>query len=239
MGISDIWDGVKAKIQLSSQNIPKHVAIAIDGCEEYAEKSNLQLKDVYTTKFLNIKNLIKIGVKLNIPIMTFGMEPLKTKEEEANCLAEFFNLLLAWEFIAENQIKVSVLGKWYDLPDRVIEPIKKVIANTKDYDKFFLNLCINYDGQQEIVDACKLVAQQVKLDKIAPESIDKAVVKENIYASYFLPPDLMIKTGKSRKLNGLLLWDSVHSKVYFSEVLWPEFGKEDFLKSIAFYQSSS
>ncbi len=239
MGISDIWDGVKAKMQLSSQNIPKHVAIAIEGCEEYAEKSNIPLKDVYATKFLNIKNIIKIGIKLNIPILTFGIESLKSKEDEINCLAEFFSLLLAWTFIEENQIKVSVLGKWYDLPDRVIGPIKKILANTKDYDKFFLNLCINYDGQQEIVDACKLIAQQVKLDKIAPESIDKAIVKENIYASYFLPPDLLVKTGKSKKLNGLLLWDSANSKIYFSDMLWPEFGKEDFLKSIVFYQSSS
>lgn len=239
MGISDIWDGVKTKIQLSSQNIPKHVAIAIDGCEEYAEKNNVQLKEVYATKFLNIKNLIKIGVKLNIPILTFGMESLKSKEEEANCLAEFFNLLVGWDFIEQNQIKVSVLGKWYDLPDRVIEPIKKILTNTKDYDKFFLNLCINYDGQQEIVDACRLIAQQVKLDKIAPESIDKAAVKDKIYASYFLPPDIIIKTGNNKALNGFLLWDSAQSKIHFTEVLWPDFGKEDFLKAIVFYQSNS
>jgi undecaprenyl diphosphate synthase len=165
------------------------------------------------------------------------MEQLSSKEDETDCLTEFFNLLLGWSFIQENQIKVSILGKWYDLPMRVVEPIKKLIADTKDYDKYFLNLCINYDGREEIVDACKLIAKQVKLDKVAAENIDKALIKENIYASYFLPPDLMIKTGKKKTLNGFLLWDSTNAKVYFSEVLWPEFGKEDFIKSVVFYQS--
>lgn len=238
MGIIDIWDGVKTKIQLSSQNIPKHVAISIDGCEEYAETKKKDLKEVYKTKFLNIKNAIKVGVKLNIPILTFGLEPLSSKEDETDCLVEFFQLLLGWDFIEQNQIKVSVIGKWYDLPMRVIEPIKKIIANTKDYDKYFLNLCINYDGQQEIVDACKLIAKQIKMDKITPDNVDKALIKENIYASYFLPPDLFIKTGKNKHLNGFLLWDSPKAKIHFTDVLWPDFGKEDFLKSIVYYQSN-
>lgn len=238
MGIIDLWEGVKSKIQISSQNLPKHIAVVIDGCEEYASDKNQPLSDVYKTEFLNIKNAIKVGTKLNIPIMTFFSRTKGIPEEEIDQLVEFFELLLKWNLIHENQIKISVLGKWYKLPDRLIEPIKKVISETKDYDKFFINFCIQYDGQEEIVDACRLIAQQLKLNKITPEGIDKALIKENIYSSYFLPPDLMIVSGKKKTTNGLLLWDSKNTKIHFSDALWPDFGKDDFLKAIVFYQSN-
>ena len=151
-------------------------------------------------------------------------------------LLEFFQLILNWDLIKQNQIKVSILGKWYSLPLRLIEAIKTIIAETKDYDKFFLNFCINYDGQEEITDACRLIAKQVKDEKIDALAIDKALIKENIYASYFLPPDLIIITGTKRSTGGLLLWDSPNSKIFFSEKLWPEFENQDFIKALEYYQ---
>lgn len=238
MGIINLWEGVKSKIQLSSQNMPKHVAVIVDGCEECAQKNKTPLEEIYKTEFLNIKNAIKVGTKLNIPIMTFFSRTTKPAEEETDQLVEFFNLLLNWDLIHQNQIKISVLGKWYSLPDRLIEPIKKVISQTKDYDKHFVNFCIQYDGQEEIVDACRLIAQQVKLEKITPDSIDKSLLKENIYASYFLPPSLVIVTGREKTTGGLLLWDSPEAKIHFTGIDWPDFGKEDFLKSLVFYQSN-
>ena len=86
---------------------------------------------------------------------------------------------------------------------------KQVIESTKDYDFFFTNFCINYSGHDEIVDACRLIARQVKAGKIDPNSISRETIKENLYSSYFIPPDLIIKNGKAT-ISGLLLWDSVN-----------------------------
>jgi undecaprenyl diphosphate synthase len=235
VGITSIMQEVKDKITLSSKKIPKHIAIVVDGCEEYAENNKKTLDEVYETEFLNIKNIIKISTKLDIPIITFHSRS-KVSETEVDHLIKFFELILNWDFIKENQVKISVLGKWYDLPERLLEPIKKIISETKEYDKFFVNFCINYSGKEEIVDACKLIAQQVKLDKITADKIDKSMIKENIYSSYFLPPDLMIITGNKKTTGGLLLWDSSETKMYFSGVLWPDFGKDNFLKSIQAFQ---
>ncbi len=238
MGIINLWEGAISKIQISSHNLPKHIAILVDGCEEFAEKKQQPIQEVYKTQFLNIKNAVKVGIKLKIPLMTFFSRSTKPADEEIDQLVDFFNLLLKWDLIHENQVKISVLGKWYGLPDRLIEPIKKIISNTKDYDKHFVNFCIQYTGQEEIVDACKLIAQQLKLDKITPEGINTALIKENLYSSYFLPPDLMIISGKKKTTGGLLLWDSPNTKIYFTDTLWPDFGKEDLLKSIVFYQNN-
>ncbi|MBN2111810.1 di-trans,poly-cis-decaprenylcistransferase [Candidatus Woesearchaeota archaeon] len=227
--------------KIDRHNLPHHVALSVEGCREFSAKNNIPYEEITRQKFFNVKNIIRTCVKLGIPLFTFYIFPSSLKDESeiisvVDGLVDFFEDLKKWDFVKENQIKVSVLGKWYDLPGRLVEPIKETIQDTKDYDKFFLNLCINYDGQEEIVDAARLIARQVKSGRLDPESISKSDIKENIYASYFLPPELIIKTGTSRKIDGFLLWDSVNSKIYFSNKPWPDFGKLEFLKALEFFQ---
>lgn len=225
MGLRNIFS-FSEKIRISSQNLPKHIAISIE--HQGAEDPEIVKK----AKIANIKSILKILTKLNIPIIT-----LNFPGKEADFFTALFQDLYEWMFINENQVKISVIGKWYDLPSKCIDEIKSVLNLTKDYDRFFLNLCINYDGQEEIVDACKLIAMQVKGDKLDPDKIDKSVIKENLYSSYFLPPNLVITTGTSNQLKGFLLWDSAHSKVYFSNKNWLDFTRSDLLEGIRHYQS--
>ncbi|MBD3361213.1 di-trans,poly-cis-decaprenylcistransferase [Candidatus Woesearchaeota archaeon] len=215
----------------TGKKTPKHIAILVDGCEEYSAQHQKEMNEVYEKEFSNIKKTIQTAAELDIPILTFHSRK-KINETEIDHMIKFFENLLDWELIKKNQIKISVLGKWYDLPERLLEPIKKIITETKEYDKFFVNFCINYSGKEEIVDACKLIAQQVKLDKITADKIDASLIKENIYSSYFLPPNLLIITGTKKTTGGMLLWDSSETIIHFSGKLWPEFGKEDFLRAI-------
>ena len=99
-----------------------------------------------------------------------------------------------------------------------------------------MNFCINYSGQEEIVDAIKLVARQVKADKLDVDAITSSVVKENIYSSYFLPPDLMIVNGARRSTNGLLLWDSSLSQIYYTNKMFPDFDRTEFMDAIKEFQ---
>jgi undecaprenyl diphosphate synthase len=115
----------------------------------------------------------------------------------------------------------------------MIESIKKIIDSTKDYDNYFVNFCINYDGQEEIVDACKMVARRVKLGKIEVDSITKETIKDDLYSSYFLPPDFIFVTGKKRSVSGFLLWDSVNSEIVFTNRLFPELTVKDIEKGIS------
>lgn len=231
----------KETVNIDNDRVPRHVALSVEGCREFGIKNNLSPEEIKKKKFFNIKNIVRTCVKLGVPIFTFYIFPSSRKDEEdisevIDSLVEFFEEISRWKFIEESQIKVAVLGKWYDLPGRVVEPIKGVLDRTKDFDRFFFNLCINYDGQDEIVDAARMIARQVKAGKLDPESISKADIKENIYASYFLPPELIIKTGTSKKLDGILLWDSANAKIYFSKKQWPDFGRIEFLKAVEFFQ---
>ncbi len=225
----DEKDGVKVKAN--------HVAITTDGVISWSRDNKKSLEDAYAKCNLVIKSTIKTQVKLKIPVLTiyllpFGMTNLELFSIKVDALVKLLNELKESEFIHKDKIKISAFGKWYDLPGRVVEPLKEVLESTKDYDNFFVNLCINYNGQEEIVDACKILAMQVKTGKIDLESINKKNIKTNIYASDFLPPDLIIKNGMKQKIRGLLLWDSIDSSLYFTKKTWPEFGKDDFGKAV-------
>ena len=132
-------------------------------------------------------------------------------------------LSLDQNFFHIHRIKIAFIGKWYSLPENLVSVMKKLMEDTKEYDNFFLNFCMNYDGKQEIVDACKLITIQVKSEKLESENINEGVIKENIANSYFLPPDLIVFT-EGNKTNSFLLWDSCNSRVLFFEKPLREFG---------------
>ncbi|MEM4282459.1 MAG: undecaprenyl diphosphate synthase family protein [Candidatus Woesearchaeota archaeon] len=223
-GVSESVTGLKEKIKLAFNSIPKHVAFDIeDGLGEAKA----------------LKELIFSASKLRIPVMTFNLLKSNHTSQQIDTLVEVLSELLQWQYLQENQFKVSVLGRWYNLPARLVEKIKELVAATKDYDKFFLNLCINYDGQEEIVEACKLIAKQVELGRISPEGITNGTIKEHLWTSYFIPPELIIKVGKAQSLDGFLLWDSAGARIFFANKPFGEFTKEDFLKAIEWTQKQN
>jgi len=234
-----ITDILKAreKIHIIKADMPRHIAITME-----KELKGINLEDTYNKRTNLIKDLLNIQIKLNIPIITIFLLSSNAKNSEnfsflMDDLAKFFNEIISHKKIHTEQIKVSVLGKWYDLPERVLNSIKRIIESTKDYDKFFLNFCVNYDGHEEIVDACRIIARQIKSEKIDPESINKQLIKENLYSSYFISPDLIIENNK--EFSGLLLWDSKNSMIVSTGKQWPEFTKSDLFKAIEAFQNKN
>ena len=214
--------------------MPKHIAISLDDVSEWCRKSDVPIKDACARYFWLLGDLLKTQVKLNIPILSIYLLPENAEKTDyylafLEFMGEFFNELQNKPFISEQKIKISVFGKWYNLPGKVVESLKKAIEETKEYDSFFANFCINYDGKEEIVDACKLVSKQVQLGKLDPGMITREIIKENIYSSYFLPPDLILIYGE-RNLSGLLLWDSANSRIEFADKSFMEFKEEDIEK---------
>src|SRR3989338_9033473 len=183
--------------------LPRHIAIVTKGKHVYAEKHSKPIQQVYDKSNLIILSTIKEIVRLNIPIATFYLLSTRAKElpnfsDVTDSLADFFSSLCENNLVVNNKIKISFIGKWYDFPGKLVNSIKRVIDKTKDYDSFFVNFCINYDGQQEIVDAVKLIAMQIRAGKLDPDLITKETIKENTYSSYFMPHDLIIINGSKR-----------------------------------------
>ena len=210
--------------------MPRHVAISLDDIFDWCRRNNTEISDGCNRYFDLLTRLLEQQVKSKIPIFTIYLLPDSEPSDDylvfSDCMADFFYELANKPFISGHKIKVSIFGKWYKLPGKAVESLKKIIEDTRDYDNFFVNFCVNYDGQEEIADACRLIAKQVELGKIDAEMIIKDTIKENIYSSYFLAPDLILIYGE-RKLNGLLLWDSVKSSIVFADKSFMEFEESD------------
>ena len=215
------------EITLSPNPLPTHVAITFASPEPVQAETTVR----------NVIELMTLVTGLKIPMLTLHFPSTKT-DHEVNTVLTLFTALMHEPMLDQNQIKISVLGKWYELPDRALEPIKHVISSTSDYDAHFVNICVNYDGQEDIVDGAKLLAKHVQLGKLVPEQISKATLKEAMLTSTLLPPQLIIYPHPNKTTTNVLLWDSVGARIHFSEVPWKEFGKQAFMQSLAYYQQN-
>ena len=113
--------------------------------------------------------------------------------------------------------------------------IKDAEKSTEKYDKRLINIAMGYDGRVEIVDAFKKIAAKVKSGEINPEDIDENMINENLYTAGLEDPNLVIRTSGEERLSGFLLWQSSYSELYFTDSLWPELRKVDFLRAIRSY----
>jgi len=180
----------------------KHLALSIT-------QGNITLRAAVVQSFSDY------AINASIPILSFYVLQLD-KGHDLDVIESLTSLLsgLDQNFFHIHQVKISFIGQWYSLPDSLVELMKQLMESTKDYDQFFLNFCVNYDGKEELVAACKLIALQIQSGKLSAEHVDETVVKENTYNSYFLPPDVMVFT-EGQKTNSFLLWDSFQARMLF------------------------
>ncbi|HLC46720.1 MAG TPA: undecaprenyl diphosphate synthase family protein [Candidatus Nanoarchaeia archaeon] len=221
--------------------IPQHIGLTIGKHSDYCSQHRISDEHKYKLMFFKMLDILALQAKYGISIISVHALTIKVKESDnysivMDALVEFFTALRASPILARSKVKVSILGKWYDFPGRVVEPIKTVLQETKDNDRLFFNICLNYDGQEEIVDACSLISRKVQAGKLAIESISKETIKDSIYSSYFLPPDILISTGNERSTNGFLLWDSTQCQVYFCARHWMEFGEKEIVEAMKEWQ---
>ena len=215
----------------------QHVAFLLKGHKEWS-KGRYSAHDLYAKVFAHTKDILHWQVKFHIPIVTINLLSDQVLEHESFgdivlALADYCDSLLRDEFVFSQKVKISIFGKWYDLPSKVVERVKQVIDETKDFDQYFFNICIHYNCKQELVDAAKIVALKVLSGRLTMNSINEDTIKDTIYSSSFLPPDIIIKTGNTHRLYGFMMWDATHAHIHFSHKPWLGFTEKDLQKAIA------
>ncbi len=159
-----------------------------------------------------ISSIVKSQIEKDITILSIEIRDIPKER-----LKELLTYYIKQSYLDQNKIKISFIGKWYDLPGELVSIIKEHLTNTKEYTSFFLNFVVNYDGQQEIVDACKILCRQIIGEKIDVDNITKEQIKDNLYTSYFIPPEIIISDNSEKKISGFFLWDSYYSEIKFVE----------------------
>lgn len=224
------------------ENVPCHVAVIMDGNGRWAKKRNLPKMAGHRQGMVSMKEIIKHASALGIKYLTvyaFSTENWKRSNEEVKGI---FNLLVSFvdkelRELHKNNVKVNILGDYLKLPGDAIERIEKTLSTTKDNTGLVFNIALNYGGRRDILEALKAVLQDMKTEALKEDGIDEEYFKKMLSTGRLnIPdPDLIIRTSGEMRLSNFLLWESAYAELVFSQVLWPDFTKEDFDKCIREY----
>ncbi len=231
--------------EIKRKPIPQHIAIIMDGNRRYALKEGFPPYKGHELGKDKLEDVIEwcheIGVKI-LTVFAFSTDNFKRDKREVEHLMNLFEKdlrrLANDERTHKNRVRVKVIGQIELLPENVRKAAEEVMEKTKNYDRYYFNIAIGYGGREEIVEAMKKIAYDVKNGKIKPEDINKELLSSYLYTSHLpIPdPDLVLRTSGEERISNFLLWQLAYSELYFTDVYWPALKKLDFLKAIQSYQ---
>jgi short-chain Z-isoprenyl diphosphate synthase len=234
--------------QVRAFPIPSHIALILDGNRRFGRQNNLSHpNDIYMAGANKLDDLLDWCMELAVPAITlwvFSTENRKRRPEEVTGIlgaveTKLRSLACDHQFHSR-QIRVRAVGRLELLPASTLDVVRTAEAVTKDYRGMQLTIAAAYGGREEIVDAVRgflreQLAQSRSLDE-AIELVTPEAIAGSLYAPDLPDPDLIIRTSGEIRLSGFLLWQSVSSEFYFTDVYWPAFRRTDFLRAVRAFQ---
>ncbi|MGC8656392.1 MAG: polyprenyl diphosphate synthase [Thermoplasmata archaeon] len=231
------------KNKIMQSNMPKHMAIIMDGNRRFANMLNISIHEGHLKGKDKLEEVLNWCLEFDIKILTIyalSSENLKRNANELNDLMtlfkENFYKLAEDERVHKYGIKLMVIGNINVLPKDVQKAINYALEKTNNYSNYLYNIAISYGGRQEIVEAIKKIAMSVKEGKLNVDEINENTVKNFLYTSNLPDPDIILRTSGEERISNFLLWQMAYSELYFIDVYWPEFSKLDFMRAIYEYQ---
>lgn len=227
-----------AKKTIDLNNLPKHIAIIMDGNRRWAKKHNLPDGDGHKAGSENLQKIVEycrdIGIK-NLTVYALSTENWRKRSPRE--VKGLFQLLIKIvrekaDQYRKSGIKFFVLGNFQAFPFKVKEAIKKIVKMAVIDEKIQFNIALNYGGRDEIVTAIKNIVK----DKIPENKIDEKLVSDYLYTKDLPDPDLVIRPGGEFRLSNFLLWQMSYAELYFTDILWPDFNQKEMEKVILWYQ---
>ena len=222
-------------------HLPNHVAIIMDGNGRWAKKIGKKRAFGHENGTKSVRDCIdqslRLGIK-NLTLYVFSTENWNRPKFEVNALMDLLVYSLENERVnlIENGIKLNVIGELETLKDKAKTKLKSIISETKSNKKLNLNLAISYGSKQEIVNVIREISNKVKNNIISSKNIDENIINEHLYTRNLPNVDLLIRTGGEKRVSNFLLWQIAYAEMYFTDLLWPDFKKEDFIDALDDYQ---
>ena len=230
------------KIVLDKDNIPKHIAIIMDGNGRWAKKRKLPRTVGHKAGVETIRRVIKeahiLGVKY-LTLYAFSTENWKRPDDEVSALMKLLVEYLRSELaeLNRNGVVIKVLGDITKLPKEAQMEVLNAIEITKNNTGVVLNIAFNYGGRDEIIRAVKLVSKEVENGNISIEDINEEIFEKYLYTSNTPDPDLIIRPSGEQRISNFLLWQCAYSEFWYSNVNWPDFSERDLQQAIYDYQN--
>lgn len=228
--------------EIDYTKLPQHVAITMDGNGRWAKsKGNIRLFG-HQQGVSTVNDIVSIAAEIGIKYLTlytFSTENWNRPKDEVSGLMDL--LIKATkkyiDKLISNNIKLSVIGDFSELPGSVKESLQYVIDKTAANTGMNLILAISYSGRWEITEMAKRIASQSLNGSLKPEDITSETIQNNLCTTNIPDPELLIRTSGEYRISNFLLWQIAYTELYFTDVLWPDFTKEEFLKAIKDFQT--
>jgi len=228
--------------RIDKDKLPSHIAVIMDGNGRWAKKNALRRIAGHRKGADAVRNTVRTCREIGIQYLTlyaFSVENWRRPADEIDALMSLLEEFLISELkeMLDNNIRLVAIGNVNALYERVKKILYKTIEQTSKNSGMTLNLALSYGGRDEIVEAVKKILRDSEAGEIIKEDMTKEIFSKYLYTADMPDPDLLIRTSGEYRLSNFLLWQSAYTELYFVDVLWPDFSRENLIQIIADYES--
>ncbi|QNK79173.1 MULTISPECIES: isoprenyl transferase [Winogradskyella] len=230
------------KEQINIEKLPSHIAIIMDGNGRWAKQKGLLRVIGHENGTKSVRETVETSAELgikNLTLYAFSTENWNRPKLEVQTLMKLLVKSLKKEIktLQDNNIKLNAIGCLNDLPKKAHLELLDVIDKTKNNTNMTLTLALSYGSREEIVNVVKELSVKVKNNIISTESIDESIINKHLYTQNLPDVDLLIRTSGEQRISNFLLWQIAYAELYFTDILWPDFKKENLYEAIINYQN--
>ncbi len=226
---------------IDQTRLPRHIAIIMDGNGRWAVKRNKPRLFGHKAGADSVRNIVEIARELGIEFLTlyaFSSENWNRPEQEVSGLMSILRNYLSGELsrMLKNNIRLRCVGDIDRLPESTRLQLQDTISRTANNSELTLNLALSYGSRDELTRATQHLARRCAQGELRPEDITAKHIEEHLYTTGTPDPDLLIRTGGESRLSNFLLWQASYSEIYFTDIMWPDFRRKEFIDAISDFQ---
>ena len=230
--------------ELDVASIPEHIAVIMDGNGRWAKKRMMNRLRGHNAGIEAVRETIRCASDLGVRYLTiysFSTENWKRPADEVEAIMKLLEKYLheAIETMARDKVKMAFFGDLSPLPAHLQALCRKTQEISKGYDGCQVNICLNYGGRDELLRAAKAFAMDCVEGRADPGHLTQKAFGDYLYSAGVPDPDLIIRPSGEVRVSNFLLWQCAYAEFYFTDVLWPDFSKEELLRALAAYQGRS
>lgn len=232
----------KGSHDIDMNNLPQHIGVIMDGNGRWAKKRGLPRSAGHKAGAEGLKKVVteanKLGIKY-ITVYAFSTENWKRPQKEVDYLMGLLMdyLINAEKTLAGENVRIRAIGSRKELSEEMQEQIKKTENLTKDRTGIVMNIALNYGGREELINAARLLCEDVKSGKLNPDDITEDEIDSRLYTANQPDVDLLIRTSGEQRLSNFMLWQVSYAEMIFVKKHWPDFKPSDLMECIRVYQN--
>jgi undecaprenyl diphosphate synthase len=226
---------------INTDNLPKHLAIIMDGNGRWAKQKGLLRAFGHENGTKSVRITVEACAKMGVEFLTlyaFSTENWNRPKLEVDTLMKLLISSLKKELdtLQKNNIRLNCIGNIDLLPITAKKELLAVIEKTKNNSRMTLTLALSYGSREELLNAVKIISNKVKNNIISIDTLDESIINQHLYTHNLPDVDLVIRTSGEHRISNFLLWQIAYAEFYFTDVLWPDFKEDDLYEAIISYQ---